>query len=334
MIRLFSNHTKLVLLSSFLISYLYSENNNCELPTQSDLMAHLRFIASDELKGRKPGTNEIKTAARYIAEQFRAYGLKQFSKNDSYLQPVDLTIDGGNVKCNNVIGFIEGIDKSSKNQYIVLVAHYDHLGVIVDSSMVCQDSIYNGARDNGMGVVALLYTAKYFSLYNPQRSILFLASTGEEKGMLGSKYFIDNCPINVENIVFTLNNDGGGYNDVTNVRIGGKELIKFKPDFWSEIEDVGLACPPYPSELSYLYERGDSFTFANEGIPSLTISPGFNEINEELIKYVHQPIDEADDLFDYSYLLEFSKVYSQIVQMIANCDIVPDWKSNVKYKTD
>ena len=88
---------------------------------------------------------------------------------------------------------------------------------------------------------------------------------------------------------------------------------------------------PYPDELKYLYEKGDSIVFAKIGIPSITVSPGFGEINEELLKFVHQPIDEADDQFDYDYLPKFSVVYSKISNYISNCEAIPYWKSDSKY---
>ena len=191
MTRVITYQARIIFLLVILtVSFVIGKNCEChKLPTKSDLMAHLRFIASDELKGRKVGTDEIKIAARYIAEQFRASGLRQFMEYDSYLQPVELNIDKNIIHCNNVVGYIEGSDESLRDEFILLMAHYDHLGVIIDTTISKQDSIYNGARDNGMGIVALLYAAKYFSINTPKRSIIFLATTGEEEGMLGSEYF-------------------------------------------------------------------------------------------------------------------------------------------------
>jgi Zn-dependent M28 family amino/carboxypeptidase len=85
-----------------------------------------------------------------------------------------------------------------------------------------------------MGITSLLYAAKEFSKETHLRSVIFLATTGEEEGMQGSSYFINNCPVPLNAIVFVLNNDGGGYNDTTLIRIGGKNEINFPSSLWEK----------------------------------------------------------------------------------------------------
>ena len=298
---------------------------------KNELMAHIRFLASDELKGRKAGKPETKIAARYIAEQFRAAGLQRFNTINDFLQPTEFVINDKMVFCNNVVGFIAGTNPKFKNEYVLLCAHFDHLGVEKDGDKPNSDSIYNGARDNAMGTVALIFAAKELSKLKPERSVIFLASTGEEDGMLGSNFFIGHCPIPMNDIVFVINNDGGGFNDTTLIRIGGKNYIDFPADFWRLTESYGIACLPYPKELEYLYERGDNITFAQKGIPAITISPGFNEIDEQILKYIHKPGDEAKDDFDYSYLLKFSCAFTEYALRISNSDSIPFWKQENKF---
>jgi Zn-dependent M28 family amino/carboxypeptidase len=297
---------------------------------KNELMTHIRFLASDELKGRKSGTEGAKIAASYISEQFRANNIKVFPSYPDYLQAAYLEKDEQTyepVLCNNVVGYIEGSDSVLKNEYVLLMAHYDHLGVKKDLNIDEADSIYNGARDNGIGTTALLYSAKVLSKTNLKRSVIFLATTGEEDGMLGSKFFVDNSPVPLENIVFVLNNDGGGFNDTTIIRVGGKNKIDYPFALWDEVEKLGIKSLPYPKELEYLYKLGDSDTFAKLGIPAITISPGFDERYEELLKYVHQPEDEVDNNFNFSYLLKFSRVYQNIAIQIANEKNLPKWKN-------
>ena len=304
--------------------------NSTNIVEQNELMAHIRFLASDELKGRKPGSNEIKIAARYIAEQFRASGLQEFPDLVDYLQPTLLKKDEHTYKpvfCNNVVGYVEGSDSTLKKEYLLLMAHYDHLGIKKDIENPNSDSIYNGARDNAMGTTALIYAAKVLAYAKCKRSIIFLATTGEEDGMLGSKFFVDHSPAPIEEIVFVLNNDGGGYNDTTLIRVGGKERMIYPFALWAEIEKSGIKPLPYPQELEYLYDLGDNITFVRKGIPAITISPGFDKIDNEILKYVHQPADEANDDFNYSYLLKFSQVYTEIARLIANSNNVPKWKN-------
>jgi len=305
---------------------------------KQELMAHIRFLASDEMRGRKVGSDEAKIAARYIAEQFRSYGLQSFNSLDGYLQQALLKIkDDTNrihqapIVCNNVVGYKEGSDSILKKEYILLIAHYDHLGVKYDVNNTNIDSIYNGARDNGIGTTSLLFSAKELTKINNKRSIIFLATTGEEEGMLGSEYFFNNCPVPTKSIVFVLNNDGGGFNDITKIRIGGVNEINFPSNFWNQVERMNINVLPYPKEFNYLYTLGDNITFAKEGIPSITISPGFDKIDEELIKYVHKPCDEIDENFNFSYLLKFSKIYTLLGLKLSNLDKIPNWKEGSTY---
>ena len=329
----------MICLLSLVMCSASNKKNLSSTPSQFDLMAHLRFIASDELKGRKPGTPEAKIAARYIVEQFRSAGLKDFEKAKDYWQPAILLKEKkGNhcgstqkpVLCNNVVGFLKGSDADLKKEYILLVAHYDHLGVKSNPTASDTDIIYNGARDNGMGTVALIYAAKVLTKNPPARSIIFLATTGEENGLLGSAYFVKNSPISLRDIVFVLNNDGGGFNDTSLIRIGGLDRINFPDWICKGLKKQNITCLPYPKELNYLYELGDSKSFADQGIPAITISPGFNKIDDNILKYVHKVTDEADDSFDYNYLEKFCISYTQIALNIANCKKIPSWKEIVK----
>jgi len=304
-------------------------------------MSHLRFLSSDELKGRKSGTEEAKISARYIAEQFRSNDVKSFDCYNGYLQPVIVsnTKNGSNeseqnhliIHCNNVVGYIEGTDSNFKDEFILLVAHYDHLGVISNKDNPASDSIYNGARDNAIGVTALIYAAKKLSASACKRGIIFLATTAEEQGMLGSKFFVDNPPVPLKKIVFVLNNDGGGFNDTTCIRIGGKNRISFHENSLLIFKKTGLMALSYPSEISHLYYLGDNISFAQKGIPAITVSPGFDEIDGNITKFIHNPIDEVDDTFNERYLLKFCQVYIEMSLKFANCKDVPFWKEDQEF---
>ncbi|CAN0443721.1 unnamed protein product, partial [Phaeothamnion confervicola] len=113
----------------------------------------------------------------------------------------------------NVAGIVEGTDPVLKNEYIVISAHYDHVGVQNKPNQ--PDSIYNGARDNGIGTVGLLETARFFSKYPQKRSVLFLALTGEELGMQGSLWYAEHPLIPLKQTVFDFNCDNAGYNDTS-----------------------------------------------------------------------------------------------------------------------
>ena len=287
--------------------------------TVSEVESHLRFLASDELMGRKPGTYGADIAARYIAEQFRAARLKTFSDSIDYFQKIQLVLHNQcDSETKNVIGYIEGNDSGMKDEFVLLCAHYDHLGVDHLKASTDTDIIFNGARDNGMGTVALICAAKAFAIKPTARSVVFIAFTGEEDGCLGSKYFVENPLLSLDKIVFVLNNDGGGFNDTNLIRIAGFERISSKKIIIEAVNKYKLSVLPYPSELQYLYELSDNMPFVRKGVPAITVSPGFDKVDDEILKYIHTVEDEADDTFNYSYLLKFTRAYISIARAIAD----------------
>jgi len=305
--------------------------------TLSEVESHLRFIASDELMGRKPGTYGADIAARYIAEQFRAAGLQTVQGASDYFQEAHLIMENnpkgeantGIVKpviSKNVIGYVEGKDPGMANELVLLCAHYDHLGTGRFKGSTDTDTIFNGARDNGMGTVALICAAKALALDSTSRSVVFIAFTGEEAGCLGSTYFVENPLIPLEKIVFVLNNDGGGFNATHLIRIAGLDRISPNEIFSHAVNKYGLTVFPYPVEYQYLYQESDNMPFARKGIPAVTVSPGFDKVDDEIRKYVHTVNDEADDSFNYSYLLKFTKAYISIARAIGNSPCCCRWK--------
>ncbi|HET6566858.1 MAG TPA: M28 family peptidase, partial [Rhodothermales bacterium] len=145
--------------------------------SKPELAAELRFLASDELRGRKAGTPWSDVAARFIAEQFRAAGLKPAPGTDDFYQPVPLPRSLGNSE--NVAGILEGSDPNLRDEYVILMAHFDHVGTGMKAGpgATRTDSIFNGARDNGMGTVAVMAAARALAERPPARSVLFLAVT-------------------------------------------------------------------------------------------------------------------------------------------------------------
>ncbi|MEA5559534.1 M28 family peptidase, partial [Nodularia spumigena] len=127
----------------------------------------------------------------------------------------------------NVAAFIPGTDSKLKNELILVTAHYDHVGY-KKGMPADQDSIYNGARDNAVGTVALLVGAKVLTQIKPKRSVMLLALTAEEEGLLGSRFYVQNPLFPLNQTVFNLNLDGAGYNDTTIATIVG--LGNYKQD--------------------------------------------------------------------------------------------------------
>jgi len=228
----------------------------------------------------------------------------------------------------NVAGVIMGTDPTLKNEWIVISAHYDHVGVKKNAS---PDSIFNGARDNAIGTVALLQAAKFFGKNPPKRSILFLAVTGEEKGLLGSEWYSNHPLIPLKQTVLNYNCDGAGYND---------RSIATQIDFNRTTVDghlkeacyvFGLELKGDPAPEQNLYERSDNLNFAVKGIPAVDLAPGVRAFDKELFKYYHQPADEVSSL-DMNYIEKFHRSFVYGAYLIANAKERPMWVEGDKFE--
>nr|MBU3858856.1 M20/M25/M40 family metallo-hydrolase [Flavobacterium sp. MC2016-06] len=178
---------------------------------------HDKYLSSDELEGRFPGTKGNSMAALYIEKYFMQYSLKKF--NNSYDQPFKLFVKEGinkvksdSVATKNVVGYVEGSDPKLKNEFIVIGAHYDHWGwggKGSNSKKKDTVAIHNGADDNASGVAALLCILQEVSKtkIKPKRSIIFISFSGEEEGLLGSKYFVNHLPVKKEMVKVMINMD-------------------------------------------------------------------------------------------------------------------------------
>ncbi|MCR9063614.1 MAG: M28 family peptidase [Cytophagales bacterium] len=300
-----------------------------ETITQDDLKMHLSYIASDELEGRETGKRGQYLAALYLADQFEKLGLTKIvplGKYHSYFQwfnvaakgkrqtllAKDQTLPDGfeELASMNVLGFLEGTTK--KEEVIVITAHYDHLGI------GSKGEIHNGADDDGSGTSAVLEIAEAFSKakqdgHGPERSILFMLVAGEEKGLLGSKYFADHDPvIPLHKIVCNLNIDMIGRKDEHHesdeyIYIIGSDKISSELHRINEAENIKhtdfLLDYTYNDEKdpNRFYYRSDHYNFAKNGIPVIFY---FSGVHEDY----HKPGDDIDKIL-------FSK-YSKITKHI------------------
>lgn len=234
------------------------------------------------------------------------------------------------IKAKNVVGLVEGTDPKLKNEYLVVSAHYDHVGVTKKPNQ--EDSIYNGARDNGIGTVGLMATAKYLAAFPPKRSVLLIALTGEEKGMLGSRWYVEHPLVPLKQTVFDFNCDGAGYNDKTIATIIGLERTSAETDLAKACEAFGLKATLDPVPEQNLYERSDNISFAAKGIPAINFAPGTKAFDDELMKYYHQPADEVGSL-DFDYLIKYFRAYVYANHLLANMPKAPVWKTGDKFES-
>jgi len=233
----------------------------------------------------------------------------------------------------NVAGVIEGTDPKLKEEYIILSAHFDHVGVGKQGgpNYPATDSIFNGARDNAFGTVGLLTAAKALSQQHPKRSVLVLALTGEEVGLLGSRYYAENPLIPLKQTIFDLNIDGAGYNDTTIVSVIGLERTGAKAEIEAGAKAFGLGVFAEPAPEQGLFDRSDNVSFAAKGVPAPTFSPGFKSFDEAIGKYYHQAIDNPESI-DFGYLTRFCQAFAHTARLIADRPTRPMWSAGDKYE--
>lgn len=234
--------------------------------------------------------------------------------------------------CANVLGVLPGSDPVLKNEYLLLSAHYDHVGVGAQGGRyTAQDSIFNGARDNGIGVVALLAAAKSLAHNPPARSVIIMAVNAEEMGLLGSKYYADHPLIPLDQVVFNLNTDGAGYTDTTAVAVLGWDRTGTNDLLEQSAKDFGLEVIKNPVPEMQLFDRSDNASFAAKGVPCVSYSPGFSEFSPELMKNYHQVSDETHDL-DWRYIKKYSQAFARAARLIADAPVRPQWVAGDKYE--
>ena len=253
---------------------------------------HLYTLASDEMEGRKPGTQGIEKAAQYIENEFADLGLTTFEGLDSYRQTFTFTNrrTKEEITSANIIGVLEG--KSKKDEFVIISAHYDHLGILKKEGQL--DSIYNGANDDASGVTAVLALAKYFKEQNSnERTIVFVAFTAEEMGLIGSTHF--GKGIDASKFVAGINLEMIGKTPSfgpNTAWLTGFERSDFGKIIQKNLVGTGYQLFPDPYVNFNLFFRSDNASLARLGVPSHTFSTTPIDVDKEY----HQASDEATTL--------------------------------------
>ncbi|MAP55468.1 M28 family peptidase [Altibacter sp.] len=233
------------------------------------------------------------------------------------------------ITTQNVVGMVEGTDPMLKDEYIIYSGHYDHVGIGTPDET--GDTIYNGARDNAVGITTVLSMAQNLAKYPTKRSALFILFTGEEKGLLGSEYYVENPVLPLEQMVYCFNSDNAGYNDTSLATIIGLNRTSAGSHIKEAATAFGLTAVDDPAPEQGLFDRSDNVKFAAKGIPAPTFSLGFTAFDGTLTQYYHRPGDEAESL-DYDYLLKFFSAYVLSGRKIANDPVTPFWTAGDKYE--
>ena len=228
------------------------------------------------------------------------------------------------------------------DEYILMMAHWDHLGMNDDQS---GDNIYNGAVDNATGTAGLLELANYFSSIESERSLLFLAVTAEESGLLGSQYFAEYPPIDLSNVVAGYNFDAvlpiGKTKDMIVVGYGASQLEDILK---KELNKIDKYITPDPEPEKGFFYRSDHISLAKKGVPMLYADGGIDKVDGGRAagkaiadKYTtidyHQPSDEYDSTWDLSGFTEQLTITVNMVNYLANSNVWPEWYEGNEFKS-
>ena len=245
-------------------------------------------------------------------------------------------------KSHNIAAVKKGLTKP--DEYILFTAHWDHIGTKDDDSSG-KDNIYNGAVDNATGVAVVLELSKRFAKVNTERSILFLAVTLEESGLLGSEYFASNSPIPLKNIVAGFNFDAvfpsGKLNDMVVIGYGASELEDLLED---ELIKNNRYINPDPSPEKGFFYRSDHISFAKRGVPMLYSNngsdlvvggreAGFNLSYDYTLNDYHQPSDEYSDDWDMTGIEQTIDTIFNVSFNLANSDEWPNWYEDNEFRS-
>ncbi|WP_218771220.1 M20/M25/M40 family metallo-hydrolase [Tenacibaculum sp. AHE15PA] len=246
---------------------------------------HLYTLASDEMAGRKPGTEGIEKAAKYIENEFEKIGLKKYNSLPTFRQNFEYK----GIKMFNVIGVLEG--KSKKDEYVVVSAHYDHLGTKKTGE---GDLIFNGANDDASGVTGVLALARYFkNKEQNERTIIFVAFTAEEMGLIGSTHF--GKGIDASKFVAGINLEMIGKTPSfgpNTAWLTGFERSDFGKIIQKNLLGTGYQLFPDPYKKFNLFFRSDNASLARLGVPSHTFSTTPIDVDKDY----HKVSDEAETL--------------------------------------
>ncbi|SEB75978.1 Peptidase family M28 [Tenacibaculum sp. MAR_2009_124] len=284
----------LTLLSCKQIAQTKSEEKPANIENENSLKAkiesvivkkHLYALSSDEMQGRKPGTEGMEKATKYIENEYKRIGLKTFKDLNSYRQ----NFIHDNIEMSNIIGMLEG--SSKKDEFVIVSAHHDHLGMKKDGE---GDLIFNGANDDASGVVGVLSLAEYYAQKgNNERSILFVCFTAEEIGLVGSNYFGKN--IDPEQFVAGINLELIGKQPKTGPKtawLTGFNRSDFGKIIQKNLKGTDYQLFPDPYTKFNLFFRSDNASLAKLGVPSHTFSTTSIDTDE----HYHKVSDEAETL--------------------------------------
>ncbi|RKR07715.1 peptidase M28-like protein [Maribacter vaceletii] len=275
--------------------------------TSDDVSRIMSFLASDDLQGRDSGSEGIEKAAVFIEKEFKKNGLTP------YFSTYRDTISNFKKPAFNVVGLIEGNDPELKKEFLIIGAHYDHIGQLPGTT----DVIANGANDNASGTTTVMEIARYFGKTKKnKRSILFVLFTAEEKGLLGSKHLAKKLKQENFNLYTMLNYEMVG------VPLIGKDYLMYVTGYESSnLADIGNAYAnekiigflPKAKEFG-LFKRSDNYPFHQEfNVPSQTFCTfDFTNFNH------YHNVGDENELMDFEHMANIINKSIPMIEAIVN----------------
>jgi hypothetical protein len=243
------------------------------------------------------------------------------------------------VESQNVIGVLPGSDPVLKHEYVVFGAHLDHLGI---GAPINGDKIYNGAMDDGSGIASLIEIATIAKSENlrPKRSILFVAVTGEEKGLLGSQYFASTPTVPLKSIVADINMDMYlPLFPLKYLQVMGLEESTLGADVRVVAEKAGVTVQADPEPQRNLFIRSDQYNFIKQGVPAVTFKFGYlkGSPEEKLAKdwlrdRYHAPSDDLNQPVDKEAAAKYNRLMLDLGMRAADASARPHWNADSFFK--
>ncbi|MEA3461747.1 MAG: M28 family peptidase [Bacteroidota bacterium] len=320
-----------LLLILFLVSIsTYSQNReDTYAVSAAELEEWISFLSSDQMKGRQNGSPEMEEAAHWLAQKFEEFDLKPAYPDGKLVRTYTFhSRRGGTIHERNIVGMIEGKDPELKDEYIIISAHFDHVGI---RQAVEGDSIYNGADDNAAGTCTLLGLALTIkeNQYTPGRTLLFASVSGEEMGIHGSRHLASDMPLPPESAYANINFEMTGHSEY----LGQRNYYMTGCDF-SNLDDViqeftrggDHQLIDTIAGANRMFYMSDNIAFArlerdddvSTGIPCGTFATTtFGE-------HIHTPFDEAD-LFDFENMAGLVDHFASMVIWLSHSHEDIDW---------
>jgi Zn-dependent M28 family amino/carboxypeptidase len=285
----------------------------------ASLRGNVSFLASDALEGRATPSRGLEAAAEFIASRFRAAGLEAAGE-DGYFQNAVVREE----RVRNVIGLLRGSDPKLKDTYVLLTAHYDHVGLARNGGE--GDRVHNGANDNASGVAAVIEIAQSLATMKrrPKRTMVFVCFFGEEGGMLGSRHYVEKPPLPLEDTVAMINLEHLGRTDavkgpiVRTIRMTGRDFSGVGDLLARAGKLTGITLDADARSTDEYFNRSDNLPFALAGVPAHTLGVAF------IFPDYHKVSDEWPKI-DYDNFAAVTRMIAAGMLLTADSVRAPEW---------